>query len=284
MPRARTKGKWNPFAGPVWDPLTSTITVGAEASDVINVAVQLKNPQGSNLSAAARVRGRLCTNAAGLVLANPTTGGLRSGTNGVIVPGTDHMRDGLIGKGTLAIDVVPEKFKTTTTATFRINGVTTTKAAATAIAFSAAHVVAATKYGIVLVQVDNAGTVSTKVPAATATTPMTYATAALALAALPQPDANKIALGYITLDNSASDGSSAGAWTGTTDDLTNTSDITAAAFVDATEQKHPSTFEAVTNATGAFDLNIYDTAVGSRCLILDDPFGAIKASGIITFA
>lgn len=153
-----------------------------------------------------------------------------------LVPST-LVSDGVLAKGTLAIDAAPEKFKTTTTLVYVINHVVYTKVATTAIVFSANHVVAAAKYGIVLVQIDTNGTISTKCPGATQTTPMSYASAAAALAALPTADSGNVALGYITLNNSASDGSGVGGlWTANTDDLTNTSDITAAAFVDATEQ------------------------------------------------
>jgi hypothetical protein len=135
--------------------------------------------------------------------------------------------NGLLAIATLAIDAVPEKFKTTTTAYYRIAGVQYTKTAATAIAFSAAHVITALKFGIVLVQIDAAGTVTTKVPAATPTTAMAYDTAALALAALPAPDAGNVALGHIAIEAGAAN------WDAITDDLTDASDVTTAEFVDA---------------------------------------------------
>src|SRR3990172_6795251 len=59
-----------------------------------------------------------------------------------------------------------------------IDGVVYRKAAATAIAFSAAHVVALNQWGAVLVQINAAGTVSTKVGEVTQTTPMDYDNAA----------------------------------------------------------------------------------------------------------
>ena len=49
------------------------------------------------------------------------------------------------------------------------------------------------------VQINDAGTVSTKVPAAT----QAYDTAPLALAALPSADAGNVAIGYIAIANNA---------------------------------------------------------------------------------
>lgn len=95
------------------------------------------------------------------------------------------------------------------------------KAAATAITFTAAHVVTASKYGCILVQIDNAGTISTKVVAST----QAYDTAAEALANLPAADTGNVRLGYIAIANNAGD------WTANTDDLTDGSDLTTATFV-----------------------------------------------------
>lgn len=130
--------------------------------------------------------------------------------------------------GTLTIDVVPEKFKTTTTAIWRRAGVQFTKAAQTAIVFSAAHPVTASMFGVILIQVSDAGTVSTKIPGATQTTAMAYASAPLALAALPAVDTGNVALGYIAI------AAKAALWTANTDDLTAASDLTTATFVNAT--------------------------------------------------
>ena len=104
---------------------------------------------------------------------------------------------------------------------FMANGTYVIKAAATGRTFSAAHVVSANKYGVILVQVDSAGTVTTKVPAAT----QAYDTSAMAVAALPAADANKVPVAYVIIANNA------GAWTANTDDLTNGSDLTTATFV-----------------------------------------------------
>lgn len=140
------------------------------------------------------------------------------------------LTSGVLQHGTLAIHSTPEQFKTTTTLIWRRGGMQFSKAAATGLTFTAAHVVTASKYGIVLVQVNDAGTISTKVPAAT----QAYNTAPLALAALPAADTGNIAIGYIAIANNAGD------WTANTDDLTAASDVTSVAFVNATVSSLPS--------------------------------------------
>jgi hypothetical protein len=126
----------------------------------------------------------------------------------------------------LAIHSTAEQFKTTNRFVGRLNGETFGKAATTGLTFTAAHVVTASKYGIILVQITPAGVFSTKVPAATPTTAMAYNTAALALAALPAADAGNVAVGYIAIANNAGD------WTANTDDMTAASDVTTATFTD----------------------------------------------------
>lgn len=147
---------------------------------------------------------------------------LESAGNGTL---RKQVNDALFDIGTLAISgVAAEKFKTTTTAAYKIGGAQYTKAATDNLTFTAAHVVTATLWGIILIQINAAGTVSTKVPAAT----QAYASQALALAALPQADANNVALGYIIINADSGD------WTANTDDMTNGSDLTTATFTDAT--------------------------------------------------
>jgi hypothetical protein len=114
------------------------------------------------------------------------------------------------------ITAAPEKFKTTTTAIYTISGVAYAKVAADNIVFSAADTVntagaAGTFWGIWLVQVDAAGTVTTKSPAAN----QVYTSEALAIAALPAVTALNVALGYITVNSNDTD-----AWIANTDDLT----------------------------------------------------------------
>lgn len=134
--------------------------------------------------------------------------------------------DGLLAIGTLAIDATAEKFKTTTRSVIRLNGESAGMAAESAVVFTAAHVVTASKFGIILIQRTPAGVTSTKCPGATQTTAMAYATAALALADLPAASAGNIAIGYIAI------AAKAATWTANTDDMTNASDLTTATFVD----------------------------------------------------
>jgi hypothetical protein len=101
------------------------------------------------------------------------------------------------------------------------------KAADTGEAFTAAHTIntgaaAGTFWGAILIQLDAAGALSSKVVSAD----QVYATSAAAIAALPAADASKIALGYVLINSKTNV-----AWTGNTDDLTNGSDVTTAAFV-----------------------------------------------------
>jgi len=138
--------------------------------------------------------------------------------------------DGLMAIGTLLISGTAEKFKTTTTAEFIIDGVPHTKAAADNLVFSAADTInvgaaTGTFWGAWLVQTNAAGTVTTK-PAA-GLDDQVYTTEALAVAALPAADADKAALGYITV-NSDTDVD----WVANTDDLTDASDCTTADFYD----------------------------------------------------
>lgn len=130
---------------------------------------------------------------------------------------------GVITAITPSIHSTPEQFALAAGKAI-VGGKVVEKAAATALTFTAAHVVAASLYGIILIQMDNAGTVSTKVPSAT----QSYATAAAALAALPAADSGNVAIGRIAIANNA------GTWTANTDDLTNGSDLTTATFTAAT--------------------------------------------------
>lgn len=96
---------------------------------------------------------------------------------------------------------------------YRLNGSILAVAARTAIAFSAAHVVAIGKWGAILVMVDQSGLISTKIGGATQTATQSYNTEDLALAALPMPDGGKCAIGTITINTNAA------TWTANTDNL-----------------------------------------------------------------
>lgn len=138
-----------------------------------------------------------------------------------------YLTDAVLQAAGLAVDATAEKFKTTAIFVWKRNGIQFTKAATTAIVFTANHVVTASKFGIVLVQITDAGVISTKTPGATQTTAMAYDSAALALAALPAVDAGNKMVGYIAIENNA------GTWTANTDDLTDGSDLATATLVDA---------------------------------------------------
>jgi len=152
----------------------------------------------------------------------------------------DRLTDGLRAIGTLAISATATKFKTTTTALYRIGGVEYSKAATDLLVFSNAHVVTTTKFGVSLVQIDAAGTITTKEPLAT----QAYADAPTALAALPAADAGNIALGYITIHAGVGD------FTMNTTALT-----TVGAFVDGTPAV-TNDFVANTDGLDAVTLNI----------------------------
>ena len=140
-----------------------------------------------------------------------------------------YLTSGVLQHGSLAIDTPAEKFKTTATTYWRRGAIQFSKAATTALTFTAGHVVTASKFGVILVQVNDAGTISTKVPGS----PQAYNTAPLALAALPSADTGNLAIGYIAI------AAKAATWTANTDDLTNGSDLTTATFNNVTASSLP---------------------------------------------
>jgi hypothetical protein len=256
---------------------TVTLTVGAEADNAINVAGVLKGPAGQTIGTRVCVKGFFVNDANGDTLQPHylmPSGGYAAGANGFIIDRVTGP-DGLLADGGLAISATPEKFKTTSIAEMRVGGRVFTKAATDNLTFTAAHVITASKFGVVLVQSTGAGTISTKVPG----TPQAYASAALALAALPAPDANNIPLGHIAIANNAGD------WTANTDDLTNGSDVTTAAFVDAPENgQYGPSFSIQAESNGKFDITITETRVATYRLAVVLPDGSITVSDPITFA
>lgn len=261
----------NPYLrAPIAD---ASFTVGAEGSNIITVAVQLKDKGGADASVRGRVRAYLSGDANGdTIVPYGPNGGVAAGTDGLLLE-LAHKPTVCLAKGTLAIHSTPEQFKTTTTALYRVNNAQYSKTAATGLTFTAAHVVSASKFGVILVQVNAAGTVSTKVPGAT----QAYNTAALALAALPLPDAGNAAIGYIAIANNTGD------WTANTDDLTNGSDVTTATFVDIEEPSAPS-FMLTSESDGDIDVAITETGVKTMYLVVELPDGTLKVSNAITFA
>lgn len=256
----------------------ASFTVGVEGSNAINVAIQLKSTSNADLATRGALKMWLSSDANGDNQILPhlmPAGGYAIGTDGTII-NDQAFRSCVLVKGTIVIDAVPEKFKTTTIAYYRIGGAQYTKAATTAIVFTAAHVINASTFGVVLIQINAAGTVSTKVPLAT----QLYASAALARAALPAPDAGNVVLGWIEIANNAGD------WTANTDDLTNASDVTTAAFVDASEVgSYGPAFEVLSEADGDIDITFSETGVrGTFYLHGLLPDGSKVSSGAITFA
>lgn len=134
--------------------------------------------------------------------------------------------DGIINATTLSVGSTPEQVASTAFQ-YRIDGVTYHKAAVAAgTAFTAADTIntgAASGFfwGIWAVQIDKDGTISTKSPASD----QTYATEALAIAALPAADAGNVVIGYVTVQSNEDVD-----WVAQTDDLTDESDCLEANF------------------------------------------------------
>ena len=132
--------------------------------------------------------------------------------------------DGMLTTAGLDVDSTPEDVETNNAIFYRIGGEVYTAAANGGFSFTAAHVVTAEKFGAILVQIDAAGSFSTKVGEATQTTAMAYDTADEAVAALPAPDEGNVAVGHIVIE------ADSGNWVGNTDSMTD--DLEAATFVD----------------------------------------------------
>lgn len=266
-------------AGLISAPMGATFVIGSETGgNTRNVAIQLNDAAGDPLTVRAAVKAYFSDDANGdsLITTMPN-GGLSIGTDGLIIPGAQSLPDGVMLHGNMAVTVPAEKFKTTQTVVYVINGFSRTKAATDELVFTAAHVITASKYGIILVQINAAGTISTKVPLAT----QAYDNAGLALAALPAVDAGNVSLGYIAIENNAGD------WTAQTDDLTDGSDVTTAAFVDATEIASgvPKVMDFVSEADGDIDINIVESGVKAAFyLVIILASGKLAASGAISFA
>jgi hypothetical protein len=156
----------------------------------------------------------------------------------------DRLTNGLQAIATLAISATATKFQTTTLAKVVIGGVSYDVPIQDLLTFSAAHVVSTTKFGVILVQSDANGVISTKVPGS----PQTYADAPTALAALPAADTGNVALGYITIHAGGVD------WTANTSALT-----TVGGFVDGTPSAEHN-FVANTDSLAAVTLVAHDAA------------------------
>jgi len=102
---------------------------------------------------------------------------------------------------------------------YMIDGVLYHTEAQKEIVFSAAHVVALDKWGAILLQINAAGTISTKVSGALQTTPQTYTTSAAARAALPDPTAASVGFAVLVVEAGGA------AWDANTDDIVAGSDL-----------------------------------------------------------
>jgi len=138
----------------------------------------------------------------------------------------------IVGNPTIAITAAAEKFKTTVAITAFNGTIFVKKAATDNLVFTAAHVVTAAKFGIILIELDDDGSIDTRVPVS----PQAYNTAPLALAQLAALKtaalaAGSVPIGYIAIEAGVAD------WTGNTDDLTDASDLTSAAFTSLSDVK-----------------------------------------------
>jgi hypothetical protein len=169
---------------------------------------------------------------------NVTTSGDELGTslsNDLVT----YLTGGLLAIGTLTVSGAnAAKFKTTTTAYYRINGIQYSKAATDNLVFSASDTIntgtdTGVFYGAWGVDIDAAGTVTTVSVGAD----QVYASAAAAVAAVPAVVSTKSRLGIITV------GAKTGAaWTANTSELnTGGSGGSAVTFTDGTPISIPST-------------------------------------------
>jgi hypothetical protein len=139
-----------------------------------------------------------------------------------------YFADGILSQGGLAIDTDASEFKTTSTVYYTLDGIQYSKAATTALVFTAANTINVGQstnsafYGSWLIEVNAAGTVATK-PAGGLTNQV-YTSPAASLAALPAPTAANVAIGTVTIKADAGD-----AFTANTTDMTTNSTT----FVDA---------------------------------------------------
>lgn len=142
----------------------------------------------------------------------------------VITLTPSNLLDGILVPGVVAVDSTPEQVQVTQTFIYRIAGIRYDKAPTTGIAMVASKTInvglaAGQFWGVFLIQINAAGTVTMKAPS----NDQVHASEAAAIAAKPVPDANNIELGYLTIQSLTNT-----AWTSQTDSLTN--DVTAANF------------------------------------------------------
>jgi len=139
-----------------------------------------------------------------------------------------YLSDGLLVNGTLAITAPAEDFKTSSISTYTISGITYNKSAIDSMSFTTADTVntaadSIAVWGAFLIQTNAAGIVSTLA----ISTNQFYTDSLTAIAALPDPTASNIRLGYILIQNL-----SGNSWVANTDDMTADSDCKISVFKD----------------------------------------------------
>lgn len=139
--------------------------------------------------------------------------------------------ESVVQDGNLAISATAEAYKTTQTIYAVLKGFSITKTAADPVTFTAADTINVTPavgdyWGAWKVEMGLDGTLYTHSVSAD----QSYADEAAAIAALPATTANRVYVGYITVEANTN-----AAWTANTDDMTPASDCQDANFYDATE-------------------------------------------------
>ncbi len=128
----------------------------------------------------------------------------------------------LLSAPTFSISATPEEIAVVAFDVL-IDGRQVTVATDATAPLTAGPTITSLKFGVIVVQVTVAGVISSKAVTAV----QAYDTAAEALLNKPLPDAGNAEIGYIEIE------ADAGVWTAATDDMTDASDLTTAAFTAA---------------------------------------------------
>lgn len=84
---------------------SATFTVGTEATDAINVAIQLKDAAGSDMAIRTGLAWYLSSDANGDAIASATSGGLAIGTDGLLLEWTNNVSGWVVSEADGDIDV-----------------------------------------------------------------------------------------------------------------------------------------------------------------------------------
>lgn len=85
--------------------MSATFSVGAEASNAINVAIQMRDGNGKDLTTRAAVPWYLSSDANGDAVASATSGGIAIGTDGLLLEWTSNISGLVISESDGDIDV-----------------------------------------------------------------------------------------------------------------------------------------------------------------------------------